>query len=231
MAWDVCIEIPALPDPLELVLPGGISIKHINLEALVQPALAPLGPAFKILDAVMALVDVLTALKDALTSVPPDFGKAAHALGRVAEIPTSLAALLPPVAVPQMLAACLDLSLRTLGQVRGEILYLQQQAVALLTAEKVAHELKDARLLRVVACAKHNVEREAVNVGKGMASLGHLLGLVELFGKLAGQTLQVPSIAVVAGRPLDAAVAPLDAMIDALATLRKTLVLLPRGAA
>jgi hypothetical protein len=129
-----------------------------------------------------------------------------------------------------MLAACLDLILRSLGQVRSELLHLQQEMVGLLNAERIAHELNDARLLRVISCAKHNVEQEAANLGTGLASIGHLLGLVELFGKLAGRDLATPNMGDLAGRPLDQAVAPIDTMIGALGALRSSLALVaPQG--
>jgi hypothetical protein len=220
LTWDVCIEIPKIPDPIELTLPGGLSLKHVNLEQLVQPALAPLGPAFKLLDAVMALVDVLTVLKDALTSVPPDFAKAANALSRVADIPTTLASLAPPLAIPVILSACLDLLLRSLGQVRSEIANLQQQMTNLVTTEQLAHDLDDARLLRVFECARHNVEQEVANVGQSMASIGHLLALVGTFGKLAGLDLQVPDLDSIAGRPLNEVLTPLDALVEVLRKVR-----------
>lgn len=221
MAWDVCIEIPAIPDPVELMLPGGISLKHTNLEELVQPALAPLGPAFKLLDAVTTLVEVIQSIGDAIA--PPNPTKIAEALARLAQVPPALATLMPPVAIPRMLTTCIDLILRSLGEIRSELINLQQQMASLLTTADLGHKLNDGRLLSVFACAQHNVEQEVANLGKSMASVGHLLNLVALFGKLAGLNLQVPNLDAVAGRPLDEAIAPIDQLIAALGEIRQVM--------
>ena len=45
MALPICIEIPEIPDPFDLTLPGGINIEHINLMEVIQPALTPLVPS------------------------------------------------------------------------------------------------------------------------------------------------------------------------------------------
>ena len=41
MALPICIEIPEIPDPFDITLPGGITIQHINLMEIIQPALTP----------------------------------------------------------------------------------------------------------------------------------------------------------------------------------------------
>ena len=48
MTQPLCIHIPPLRDPLEITLPGGITMRHIDLADLIQPALAPLVPLFNI---------------------------------------------------------------------------------------------------------------------------------------------------------------------------------------
>lgn len=223
MAWQVCIQIPETPDPLELVLPGGISLQHTNLEPLLQPAVAPLGPVFKLIDSVTAVAGALKSVQEALTTAPPDFGGAAKALGRLATIPPTLARLAPPLAVPVMLVGLVDIAIRALYQVRSEVLQLEQQMVGLATVEDTAHRLQDTRLLAIFDCCKSNVEQEAANLAKGMASIGHVLGLISLLGKLAALDLEVPNLSECHGRPLDQLVAPLDGVLAVLGTLRKAI--------
>ena len=203
------------------MLPGGIALKHANLDQLLQPAIAPLGPAFKLVESVTAIAAVLLDLKDAVTSVPPDFSKAARALSRIAEVPPNLAGIAPPLAVPVMVVGLIDIALRALSQARSELLQLQQQALGLGIVEQTAQRLEDTRLLNVFECCKANIEQEAANLGKSMASVGHILGIISLLGSLAGLTLSVPKLDACSGRPLDDAVAPIDAVIETLAALRQ----------
>jgi hypothetical protein len=56
------------------------------------------------------------------------------------------------------------------------------------------------------------VAQEAANVGKSLASLGKLIGLVNLFlGMVGAET--VPNLSHLAGRALDEVIAPIDELI------------------
>jgi len=83
VALPICIEIPEIPDPLNLTLPGGVQIERINLMEVIQPALTPLVPIFDIIDTVVAVFNCIKAIPDTL-GPPPD--------------PTVLAACLPDLA-------------------------------------------------------------------------------------------------------------------------------------
>ena len=163
---------------------------------------------------------VLVDLKDAITDVPPNFAKAAHALSRVADVPGNLAMLAPPVSVPVMIVGLVDIALRALAQARSELLQLQQQVLGLTIVEQTAQQLADMRLLNVFECCKANVEQEAANTGKGMASIGHILGIISLLSSLAGLGLSIPTLDACSARPLDEAVKPINALIDTLGALR-----------
>ena len=52
MALPICLEIPEIPDPLSITLPGGVTMQQINLMQAIQPALTPLMPLFDIIDTV-----------------------------------------------------------------------------------------------------------------------------------------------------------------------------------
>ena len=47
MALPICIEIPELPDPFSITLPGGVTMESINLMVQIQPALTPLVPGHR----------------------------------------------------------------------------------------------------------------------------------------------------------------------------------------
>lgn len=70
MTLPVCIEIPPIPDPLQMTLPGGVTMVSMNLLASIQPALTPLVPIFNIIDTVIAVFNCIKAIPDAL-SMPP----------------------------------------------------------------------------------------------------------------------------------------------------------------
>ncbi len=82
-----------------------------------------------------------------------------------------------------------------------------------------ATELEDAGLMAIAQCAQANVAQEAANVGKSLAALGKLIGLVNLFMGMVGGP-EIPDLSDLAGRPLDEAIEPLDAIVDALKTAR-----------
>jgi hypothetical protein len=177
----------------------------------------------KVVDGLMAIFDAVTGLKDALTSAPPNFKKAVDALDRLAPVPKTLASLLPPVAFPNLILGCTDMVLRLLGQVRGELLHLNQQLVDLVQVEETARQFGDVRLERVYECAKHNIEQEVVNLGRGMASIGSLVGMISTLASLAQLPIEIPKLTGFDGLPLDKVIEPLDVLIDSFMVLRKAL--------
>lgn len=202
-------------------MPGGLAIKHLNLEALAQPAIAPLGPMVQILDSIMALVGAVTGLKDALASIPPDPTKLAEAVSKVALVPQNLAGLMPMVAFPQMLGACIDIVVRALEDARGQVVALNAEMTALTDVENAARRLNAPRLRAVFECAQHNVRQEAVNLGKTMASVGSLIALIETIASLAQFPISVPRLDAFNGADLASALGPLENIIATFTTLRR----------
>ncbi len=213
-----CIEIPPLPDPLQLTLPGGVTIERINLAEVIQPALAPLVPIFEIVDTVVSVFNCIKAIPD-MFGPPPDPTVLVSALAELGQKVSNLLKLIPQLSLPLTLVGLLDLVLDTLGQARAQLVHLQQQMQQLLGAVDRAKELDDAPLMAITQCAQANIAQEAANVGKSLGSLGRLLGLVNLFmGMVGGPT--VPDLSSIAGKPLDQVLPPLDALVDALGTAR-----------
>jgi hypothetical protein len=218
VALPLCIHIPALPDPRQLTLPGGVTMEHLNLMEVVQPALTPLVPVFNIIDAVVAVFNCIKAIPDSL-GPPPDPTALASAIPELAEKVDALLRLIPQLSLPYTVIGIIDLIIDKLRQTRSELLHLQQQVVQILGAADRAAALEDAGLLSVTRCAQANVAQEAANVGKSLASLGQLIGLLNLFlGMIGGP--EVPDLTALAGRPLDEAIPPIDAIIEALQAAR-----------
>lgn len=213
-----CIRVPELPDPLALTLPGGVTIEHLNLLDLVQPALAPLVPVFDIVDAIVAVLNVAKAIPKAI-GPPPDLSALPSAIADLAQKVDRLLRLLPQLSVPLMLVGLLDLLIDTLRKARSELRQLQGQMTQIAGVVDRARALEDEGLLRVALCAESNVDQEAANVWKRLESLGRLIGLVNLFAGMVGEP-SVPAIGDHAGEPLDAMIPPLDALIDTLQSVR-----------
>ena len=170
MALPICIEIPEIPDPFNLTLPGGIQIEHINLMEVIQPALTPLVPIFDIIDTVVAVFNCIKAIPDTL-GPPPDPTAIAACLPDLAEKVAKLLKLIPQLSIPLTIIGLIDLVIDTLLRARSEIMHLQQQMQQILGVIDRATNLDDAGLMAIAQCAQANVAQEAANVGKSLAAL------------------------------------------------------------
>ena len=221
MPLPICIEIPELPDALKITLPGGVTMEHVNLMEVIQPALTPLVPLFNIIDTVVAVFNCIKAIPDTL-GPPPDPTAIAACIPELAEKVNALLRLIPQLSLPYTSIGLIDLVIDTMRQARSQLLHLQQQMVQILGAIDRATELEDAGLMAITSCAQTNVAQEAANVGKSLASLGKLIGLLNLFLGMVGGP-EVPDLSNLAGRPLDEAIAPIDAVIESLQAVRSAI--------
>ena len=218
MALPICLEIPEIPDPLSITLPGGVTMQQINLMQAIQPALTPLMPLFVIIDTVVAVFNCVKAIPDSL-GPPPDPTALAACIPELAEKVAKLLRLIPQLSLPYTINGIIDLVIDTLRQARSQLMHLQQQMQQILGAIDRATELEDAGLMAITSCAQANVAQEAANVGKSLASLGKLIGILNIFLGIVGGP-EVPDLSNLAGRPLDDVIPPIDAIIEALQTVR-----------
>jgi len=219
MAIDLCLELPEIPDALALTLPGGTTLERINLIDEVQALLAPLAPLFDILDVVVAIFNCIKAIPDSL-GPPPDPTVLAACIPELGEKVAKLLKLLPQLSLPILIKQVLELLVVTLKRARGELVYLTDQVKRMLAATDRARELNDAGLMAIIQCARGNAEQESRNIGKNLASLGRLIGLVNVFLGILGLP-EVPNLSSLAGKPLDEVIAPIDALIQVLDTAKK----------
>jgi hypothetical protein len=225
MAFDLCLEIPEIPDPFALTLPGGIEIEDVNLMKIIQPALTPLVPFFDLIDTIVALFNCIKAIPDAF-GPPPDPTVFATCLPDLSKKLNKLLNMLPQVALPRLIVRLLTLVIESLRTVRSQLMHLQAQMLQILGTIDRAKKLEDAGLMAIAQCAQANVAQEAANVGKSLAAIGKLLGLINLFMGLIGGP-EVPDLSNLAGRPLDDTIPPLDELLKALEAVRE---LVPGGA-
>lgn len=218
MSLPICISIPEIPDPLSITLPGGVSMESINLMEQIQPALTPLMPLFDIIDTVVAVFNCIKAIPDTL-GPPPDPTVLAACIPELAEKVAKLLKLIPQLSLPFTIIGIIDLIIDTLRQARSMLLHLQAQMQQITGAIDRATDLEDAGLMAITSCAQANVAQEAANVGKSLAALGKLIGILNIFLELVGAPT-VPDLSNLAGTPLDDVVPPLDAIVDQLTQVR-----------
>ncbi|PID38257.1 MAG: hypothetical protein CSA65_09655 [Proteobacteria bacterium] len=218
ITWGCAFEIPEIPDPFSITLPGGVSMESINLMEQIQPALTPLMPVFDIIDTVVAVFNCIKAIPDSL-GPPPDPTALAACIPELAEKVAKLLKLIPQLSLPLTIVGIIDLIIDTLRQARSLLLHLQAQMQQIAGAIDRATELEDAGLMAITSCAQANVAQEAANVGKSLAALGKLIGLLNIFLELVGAPT-VPDLSDLAGSPLDEVVPPLDAIVDQLTQVR-----------
>jgi hypothetical protein len=207
----ICIEIPPLEDPFKLTLPGGIEIERVDLLEIVQPALAPLMPIFRIVDTIVALFNCLKAIPDAL-GPPPDPSALAACLPELAKKISELLHLMPQLSLPYLVRELIGLVIDALSKTRIALVHLQAQMQQILKAVDRATELGDAGLMAITVCAQTNVAQEAANLGKMLASLGKMIGILNLFLGMLGLP-EVPNLSRLAGQPLDTVIEPINALI------------------
>jgi hypothetical protein len=213
-----CPEILPLPDPLEITLPGGITMAHINLVEIIQPALAPLVPLFNIVDTVVSIFNCLKAVPEVITNP----GAIIECLGDLGKAIGKLLHLIPQLSVPVMIIGLIDMLIATLKQARNQFAHLNKQIEQITEVVDKAKELNDPTLMAIAQCAEANVAQESANVGKQLASLGRLLGIINLFMGLIGGP-EIPDFGDMAGKPLDEVIEVIDALINALKGVRDTI--------
>ncbi len=214
-----CIVVPRI-ERLELPLPGGAMIagEFRKLLDMAQPALAPLAPLFTVIETMTAIIAVLEAIPDAL-GPPPDPAKLSSTLADLKDKVERLVLLLPQAALPATLVAIVDILIAELQTVRRELLTLQLQAEQVRKTRMTADSLVDAALSAIADCAEENINREASNLARALASLQSLLTVVGMFSALVGGPAP-PSFSALEGQPLDALIEPIDGLVEQLTTLR-----------
>jgi hypothetical protein len=217
----VCDALPDVGDPFALTLPGGLEIEDYNLMKAIQPLLAPLIPLFNIIDAVVALFNCLKAIPDCF-GPPPDPSALVKCLPDLAEKIMKLLSLIPILSLPITIAHLVDLVIAALREVKEMLQNLVDQTKQIERSIQKGRNLNDAGLTAILACAQANVQQEATNTGKQLASLGKLLTLIGIFMEMIGGP-QVPDLAHMNGLPLNEVLAPIDDLVTVLMTIRQAI--------
>ncbi len=231
-----CPDVAAVPSPLTLTLPGGVSLQSLvqsaqgipnqldlvqSLMAQASPALAPLKPVFDIIDTVVAVFACLKAIPDAF-GPPPDPSKLIQALEDLAKKVDNLLRLVPQLSVPFLAADLVDAILALLEGMRDALDGLAEEMKSVEGAASRAAQLNDAKLTDIVSCARDGVTAQAASLGASMASLGSLIGLANILLGMVGLP-QIPDLSHLGSLPLDQMVEPLDDVVKELRAVRQAI--------
>jgi len=212
-----CIQIPLASPPGRLAVLG-LTLEQQDVASVCQPAIAPLLPIFDVVDAVIAAFDCINAIP-AMFGPPPDPTLLAPALERLAEKAMKLLRLVPQLSVPYTIVDVVDVVVAELHVATEKLRGLQARFRAMARAAERAAELRDDALAATVACARLNVEREADNVGRGLAGVGKLLELASALLAVIGAPA-LPSLLALGGQAMDVVV---DVLVEGLLVVRRAI--------
>jgi hypothetical protein len=204
---EMCVQVPGVPDPSDV---------SKQLLAQANAALAPLVPLFNIVDAIIALFNCVKAIPDSL-GPPPDPTKLAECIPDLAEKIDKLK-LIPQLSIPVLIGGLIDVLLFYLEGLRGQLQSVIAAQARIAAAATRAAELGNVQLRTVVDCANASMDAYLQNLNEGMKPLNRLVALLSLFLQLAGLPT-IPDFKNL-GDDAEAALAPLDAVIDSLKTVR-----------
>jgi len=236
MAIDVpvCIQLPDIPDQLEITFPGGATLATIqdevskipslvsmpfNLLTQAGPVMADVKPIFDIIDTIKALFDCSKAVPDAISQLSP--GPILNCIPTLAEKVDALLKLIPQLSVPLMIVGILD---TVIAVIDGLITFLEQlgaQVSALARRIEAASEIGDNRLDEILFCADEDQQKSQTNATNALAPVGLLLEVVNIFLGLIGQ----PPIDLEGETdlPLEELIAPLRDVLNIIKSVRNAI--------
>lgn len=218
----ICISMAGM----ELCAQGGIDLgdpgKTVrDAMGALNAALTPLGPFFKVLDVLQAIANCVTLVVECFKN-PLKIKDLAECVPALAEKLGALLSLLPQIWLPLLIAQILDLVIEVLQELRAEIESQINFAVDLAAAELEAAKPGNFVLAAIVDCEKNNTAITLKNLNESQGPLNRIMGILKTLMDLSGLGLAIPSIGEL-GEDVHAALAPLDASITALTTLRSAI--------
>lgn len=182
--------------------------------AQVNSALAPLAPAFEVLETIKVITDTIKAVA---TLNPKEIAESLPAL--IKQV-ASLAALFPPASVPVFVVDILALLALVLDGLADELDAAGSYAAQLdeAAALPIATRYPDTRA--AIECGRGHLSLVLEHLGGQVAPLNQLIGLVNGFLEIAGlEQFKLPCVAVLSASNLTTA----STVFHNLASLLRTL--------
>jgi hypothetical protein len=223
--------VPPIPAPgapaLQVTLPGGLVVEgvaqQIGADALTQAraligaanaALAPLGPVFRIIDAVLAVKGFAEAVPELIVNP----GAVVEAVVELVAKIGRLASLVPQLSVPLMVLGLVDAVITLLQGVQAELVVIEQQVARVEATRTSAAALPpdaQAALLAIADAATAQVEVRRADLATALGSVQPVLGILNVFAGMAG----LPALEVSGGASSEA----LGTAVEALQAFRSTI--------
>ena len=214
MAIDTCYVIPTLTRS-RVRMVGGIEIEDFDLVRQIQPAITPLVPVIRLIEAIIALYEALKSIP----SLSPISIR--DAIKEAAKKLAAIFGLIPQISIPYMLIDTLDLLIAVFQDVQLRLVRLENELASIDASRAVADDLGNpADLLAIIDCADGNVTIELDNEMTTLQALGSLLAIIDLFASILGVSASVPSLDGLTGKSISEAIAEIDNIIDALRFVR-----------
>lgn len=234
----ISVPIPPIPvaaaAPITVTLPGGLVVsgaaEEIGANALAQArallrsansALAPLGPAFTIIDAILAI----KGFADAVPELVVNPGAVVEAVVELGTKVSRLASLIPQLSVPIMVVGLIDAVLALLTGLQAELAVIADQMARIETTRATAATLPDAAraaLESIADAASAQVQVQRGDLATALSSIGPVLGIITTFASLAG----VPGVSLdvdVTSGSVDEAADALGVAASALGAIRSSI--------
>jgi hypothetical protein len=228
------VDLPTALADLKIQLPGGIKLGAkasdgipnagaiiADIMAQINTALGPFAPIFDLIDIALVIVKVFDAVK----SLNPI--KIADALVGLIKKVDIVAALVPPLSLPLMIRDFIDVLLVFLASLKAQLLVMLSAQVKLDAGFDAVADLQAAgdpdslaiaaQLEAALNCGQANLDAMFAAQKNGAKPLNRLLALIGGLGEAVGVPA-LPSLEL--GGTLEGAVAPIDALIVVLGTVR-----------
>jgi len=192
----VCLSYPTSG------IPSAIAVTK-QLLAEMAPALSPLAPFFNVLECLQAAPQLIFNPDPFITAL------------------LKMAAMVPALSVPILAVNCLDILIAYLTGLKQQLVAFVAQEARLAEMATKATALGCPQLQLQVDCATAQVSAQMTAVNDGMGPLNGIVSMLNIFlGLIGGPT--VPPLSSLGSDPA-AALAPLQAIIDALQAVRDSI--------
>lgn len=191
----LCVPIPEMPRDLCLTFPGGFDVCALsgaipiggfeavqNILTSASTAMAPLGPIFKIIEAINSIMKCFTAVLDAL-GPPPDPTKLKAVVKDLEEKVIALAKLSPVLSIPLLVLQLIDVLIAFTDSLASELTSIARYVKAIQDAQFAAAQAPS--LAAIIKCARSNYETQMSNVERAFASVNPIINVINVFCQLA----------------------------------------------
>lgn len=182
----VCVQLPGGAEVC-VVFPGIVSSNLALIEQLMAQsaaAMAPLAPAFTVINVVTAIVEFCQAIPELITN-PPGF---AEALQKLIDSAADLAGIVPPLSIPVMVASMVDVLILFMQGMVDEIETVAEQIQRITSAQAILDNLPNGNIdiELAIECADDLVNSRLQDLQNRLASGGSFISLINLFMQMIG---------------------------------------------